>query len=99
MEVLNEMPRLWPVISDHSKYLWTKRQKLQQTASQICPGWAGDRGHDPKDAKQHVKHNSGMWRVKGVSNEKALRSETSRKELAFRPGCNLGSDMDCGRVG
>lgn len=32
----------------------------------------------------------------GVSNMKALRSETSRKEPAFRPGCNLGSDMDCG---
>lgn len=65
--------------------------------------WEGDRDreHDPKDSKQHIKHNSRAQDVEGHrrSEEKALRLETSRKESAFRPGYNLGSDVDCGRVG
>lgn len=80
--------------------MWTKRQKLQQTASQICPGgWGWE--HDPKDSKQHINTAAGhwVWRVTGGSNEKALRLETSRKEPACRPGGNLGGDVDCGHVG
>lgn len=74
--------------------MWTKRQKLQQTASQICPGgWGWE--HDPKDSKQHINTAAGhwVWRVTGGSNEKALRLETSRKEPACRPGRNLGGGL------
>lgn len=91
-----------PAISDRSKYLWTKRQKLQQTASQICPGRGTGIGERiPKDSKQRIKHKSRARGVEGhrCSEEKALRLETSGKESAFRPGYNLGSDVDCGRVG
>lgn len=82
-------------------------KKLQQTASQICPGCVCGGGRargignmTPKDSKQHRKQQQGTGSGGSQASQtrKHLGQRQSRKESAFRPGCNLGSDMDCGRT-
>lgn len=66
-------------------------------------GWGqgGDREHDPQRLQATQKtqqQGTGCGGSQASQTRKHLGQRQSRKESAFRPGCNLGSDVDCGRT-
>lgn len=80
MEILNEMPRLKDQLSVTFPNTCGPRDKNFSKHSVGSALGEGRREYDPKDSKQHIKHNSRTlakgamtWKFMGVSNKKALR--------------------------
>lgn len=79
----------------------TTTRPKPRTPHDSFPGHKLWRSGDPQRLQATQKtqqQGTGCGGSQASQTRKHLGQRQSRKESAFRPGCNLGSDVDCGRT-